>query len=49
MFTGSPPFLLHVVAPINLLLRRKLTYRITGVAAGDADGVFEALEKFAAS
>ena len=29
MFTGSPPFLLHVVAPINLLLRRKLTYRIT--------------------
>jgi hypothetical protein len=29
MFTGSPPFLLHVVAPVNLLLRRKLTYRIT--------------------
>jgi hypothetical protein len=29
MFTGSPPFLLHVVAPFNLLLRRKLTYRIT--------------------
>ena len=29
MFTGSPPFLLHVVAPLNLLLRRELTYRIT--------------------
>lgn len=29
MFTGSPPFLLHVVAPANVLLRRKLTYRIT--------------------
>jgi hypothetical protein len=29
MFTGSPPFLLHVVAPVNVLLRRKLTYRIT--------------------
>lgn len=29
MFTGSPPFLLHVVAPINLFLRRRLTYRIT--------------------
>jgi hypothetical protein len=24
MFTGSPPFLLHVVAPLNLFLRRKL-------------------------
>lgn len=29
VFTGSPPFLLHVVAPLNLLLRKKLTYRIT--------------------
>ena len=29
MFTGSPPFLLHFLAPLNLLLRRKLTYRIT--------------------
>jgi hypothetical protein len=29
MLTGSPPFLLHFVAPLNLLLRRKLTYRIT--------------------
>jgi len=29
IFTGSPPFLVHVVAPLNLLLRRKLTYRIT--------------------
>jgi len=29
VFTGSPPFLLHVVAPFNLFLRRRLTYRIT--------------------
>jgi hypothetical protein len=29
LFTGSPPFLLHWVAPINLLLRKKLIYRIT--------------------
>lgn len=29
MFTGSPPFLLHVVAPLNLLLRKRLVYRIT--------------------
>jgi hypothetical protein len=29
MFTGSPPFLLHLVAPLNLLLRRTLLYRIT--------------------
>ncbi|HXO22266.1 MAG TPA: glycosyltransferase [Thermoanaerobaculia bacterium] len=29
LFTGSPPFLLHVVAPLNLLLRKRLTYRIT--------------------
>ena len=29
MLTGAPPFLLHVVAPLNLLLRRPLTYRIT--------------------
>jgi len=29
IFTGSPPFILHFVAPLNILLRRKLTYRIT--------------------
>jgi len=29
MFTGSPPFFLHAIAPANLVLRRKLTYRIT--------------------
>lgn len=29
LFTGSPPFMLHVLAPLNLLLRRRLTYRIT--------------------
>jgi hypothetical protein len=29
LFTGSPPFLLHWVAPINMLLRKKLIYRIT--------------------
>jgi hypothetical protein len=29
LFTGSPPFLLHLLAPLNLLLRKRLTYRIT--------------------
>jgi hypothetical protein len=29
LFTGSPPFMLHVIAPINFLLGRRLTYRIT--------------------
>lgn len=29
LFTGSPPFLLHAVVPANLLLRKRLTYRIT--------------------
>lgn len=29
LFTGSPPFLLHFIAPLNILLRKKLTYRIT--------------------
>jgi hypothetical protein len=29
MFTGSPPFMLHLMAPLNLLLRKELVYRIT--------------------
>ena len=29
VFTGSPPFLLHWLAPLNLLLRKTLVYRIT--------------------
>jgi hypothetical protein len=29
MFTGAPPFLLHFVAPLNVVLRRRLVYRIT--------------------
>jgi hypothetical protein len=29
LFTGSPPFLIHLLVPLNLLLRRRLTYRIT--------------------
>jgi hypothetical protein len=28
-FTGAPPFLLHFLVPLNLLWRRRLTYRIT--------------------
>lgn len=28
-FTGSPPFLLHVLVPANLILRTSLLYRIT--------------------
>jgi hypothetical protein len=29
LFTGSPPFLLHFLAPLNLILRKRLVYRIT--------------------
>lgn len=29
LFTGSPPFLLHFLAPLNALLGKRLTYRIT--------------------
>jgi hypothetical protein len=29
LFTGSPPFLLHFLVPLNGLLRRRLVYRIT--------------------
>jgi hypothetical protein len=29
LFTGSPPLLLHWIAPINVLLRKPLRYRIT--------------------
>ncbi len=29
LFTGSPPYLLHWLAPLNFILRKKLIYRIT--------------------
>ncbi len=29
LFTGSPPFLLHWLVPLNLFLRKELVYRIT--------------------
>lgn len=29
LFTGSPPYLLHFIAPLNLVLQKTLTYRIT--------------------
>jgi hypothetical protein len=29
LITGSPPFLLHLAAPLAVLLRKRLTYRIT--------------------
>ena len=29
LFTGSPPLLLHWIAPANILLRKRLIYRIT--------------------
>lgn len=29
LFTGSPPFFLHWIVPANLLLRKRLIYRIT--------------------
>jgi len=29
LFTGSPPLMLHFIAPLNLIMRRKLIYRIS--------------------
>src|SRR5262249_50028517 len=29
LFTGSPPLMLHFIAPLNVVLRRRLIYRIT--------------------
>jgi hypothetical protein len=29
IFTGSPPFMIHLLAPLNMALRKRLTYRIT--------------------
>ena len=29
LFTGSPPLMLHFIAPLNLILRKHLIYRIT--------------------
>jgi hypothetical protein len=29
LFTGSPPFMIHFLVPLNLLLGKRLTYRIT--------------------
>jgi hypothetical protein len=29
LFTGSPPLMLHFIGPLNLLVRKKLIYRIT--------------------
>jgi len=29
LFTGSPPFMIHLLAPLNFALRKQLTYRIT--------------------
>ena len=29
LFTGSPPLILHWIAPLNLILRKRLRYRIT--------------------
>jgi hypothetical protein len=29
LFTGSPPLMVHFIAPLNILLRKKLIYRIT--------------------
>jgi hypothetical protein len=28
LFTGSPPLMLHFIAPLNILLRKRLVYRI---------------------
>ena len=29
LFTGSPPLMVHFIAPLNILLRKRLIYRIT--------------------
>jgi hypothetical protein len=29
LFTGSPPLMLHFIAPLNVLMRKRLVYRIT--------------------
>ena len=29
LFTGSPPLMLHFIAPLNLIIKKKLIYRIT--------------------
>ena len=29
LFTGSPPLMLHFIAPLNLIMRKKLIYRIS--------------------
>jgi hypothetical protein len=29
IFTGSPPYLLHFIAPVNLLWKKRIVYRIT--------------------
>src|SRR5262245_54208204 len=29
LFTGSPPLMVHFIAPLNLLLKKQLIYRIT--------------------
>ena len=29
LFTGSPPLMLHFIAPLNVFLRKRLIYRIT--------------------
>src|SRR5215208_5524667 len=29
LFTGSPPLMLHFIAPLNVVLRKRLIYRIT--------------------
>src|SRR6476646_1445561 len=29
LFTGSPPLMLHFIAPLNVLLKKHLIYRIT--------------------
>jgi len=29
LFTGSPPLMLHFVAPLNVIMRKRLVYRIT--------------------
>ena len=45
VFTGSPPLLLHWIAPANLLLRKKLIYRITDVDIPVDTGDFRLMDR----
>lgn len=53
LFTGSPPFLIHLLVPLNVVLRRRLVYRISDfypevliAERGEASVLLAALRRF---